>query len=318
MKILVLGGLGFVGRHTVKKLISNGYSVRVFDRTMGNNQALGLRTGSDSIEFMAGEFTDKNLIRQALDGCQACVHLVTTTVPATSNADKIYDVNSNLIGTLQVLDAMHELNIKKIVFISSGGTVYGNPIYTPIDEEHPTNPLSSYGIVKLTIEKYCQLYNDMHNLNSIVLRLSNPYGPGQSGTGIQGAIPVFTRKALLGQPIELWGDGNIVRDYIYIDDVTDAIVSSITYQGKERVFNIGSGLGMSLNHIITSIRALVPNDVLIDYKPARSLDVSISVLNVNKAFTELGWKPNVSFELGIQSVIEDQKAALELSALQTG
>ncbi|MDE2342546.1 MAG: NAD-dependent epimerase/dehydratase family protein [Betaproteobacteria bacterium] len=308
-KVLVLGGLGFIGRHTVKKLLDLGLSVRVFDRQLPNRDEIIQMFGkTENIEFLSGDFLDKGLIIKSLIGCNACIHLITTTLPATSNANKIYDVSSNLIGALQVLDAMRELNINKLVFLSSGGTVYGNPIYTPIDEIHPTNPMSSYGIVKLAIEKYCHLYNELYNMKSVVLRLSNPYGPGQPGTGIQGAVPVFTHKAITGKPIEVWGNGNVIRDYIHIDDVTAAIWSVVKYEGKETVFNIGSGLGISLNEIIASIEQNLERKIEVDYRPGRTLDVSVSILDIRKATSELGWIPRVSFENGIKTVIDDQLA----------
>jgi UDP-glucose 4-epimerase len=206
---------------------------------------------------------------------------------------------------------MRELAIDKLIFLSSGGTVYGNPLYTPIDENHPTQPRSSYGIVKLAIEKYCYLYNELHDMKTVVLRLSNPYGPGQLGTGIQGAVPVFTHKALSGEPIEVWGDGSVIRDYIHIDDVSAAIISAIEYQGTETVFNIGSGLGTSINEIIVAIEQSLEQKVKVNYLPARALDVSVSVLNIAKAAKELEWTPKVLFESGIQTVVEDQRLAFQ-------
>ncbi|PWU72792.1 NAD-dependent epimerase [Ochrobactrum sp. POC9] len=313
-KILVLGGLGFLGRNTVKTLIRGGYSVRVFDRRVPNEREIITMFGtSDNIDFIAGDFLDRKVILEALTGCDACIHLITTTLPATSNADKIYDVSSNLIGSLQVLESMRELEVGKLVFLSSGGTVYGNPIYTPIDENHPTHPRSSYGIVKLAIEKYCHLYNELHNMKAVVLRLSNPYGAGQLGTGIQGAIPVFVHRALTEEPIEVWGDGNVVRDYVHINDVSAAIASAVEYRGDETLFNIGSGSGRSLNQIVGSIEQALERKVSVNYRPARSLDVSVSVLDITKAMTEFNWKPKVTLESGILTVIEDQRLALQMS-----
>lgn len=312
-KILVLGGLGFLGRNAVKTLIKRGYSVRVFDRRVPNDaEVIDLFGTSDNIDFIAGDFLDKKLILLALSGCDSCLHLITTTLPATSNADKIYDVSSNLIGSIQVLEAMRELEIGKLIFLSSGGTVYGNPLYTPIDENHPTHPRSSYGIVKLAIEKYCYLFNELHNMKAFVLRLSNPYGAGQLGTGIQGAIPVFVHRALMGEPIEIWGDGKVIRDYVHIDDVSAAIVSAVEYQGNETIFNIGSGSGTSLNQIIGSIEHALKRKVNVNYQPARSLDVSVSVLDITKAISEFAWMPRVPLEEGIRTVVEDQRLALQM------
>ncbi|HWD13291.1 MAG TPA: NAD-dependent epimerase/dehydratase family protein [Pseudochrobactrum sp.] len=305
-KFLILGGLGFIGRHVARTLLAQGHTVRVFDRYAPNHhEAARIFNSLNGLEFATGDFTDKDTIYKALIGCDACIHLVTTTLPATSNEDKLYDIQSNLVGTVQLLEAMRNQDIKKMIFLSSGGTVYGNPNYTPIDENHPTNPQSSYGIVKLAIEKYCQLFNHLHGANTIILRLSNPYGPGQSGSGIQGAVPAFTAKALAGQPIEIWGDGNIVRDYIHIDDVSRAIIDATQYRGEETVFNIGNGVGTSLNDIIGFLRETLNKEVKVNYSNARSFDVSTNILDISKAKKELGWLPSIDFKYGINTVIDD-------------
>lgn len=307
-KFLILGGLGFIGRHIALALLSRGYKVRILDRSPVDLQdVLPIFANSKNLEYVAGNFGNSESISNALNGCDCCIHLVTTTLPATSNTDKVFDVQSNLIGTIQLLEAMRNQGLKKLIFLSSGGTVYGNPVYTPIDEDHPTNPLSSYGIVKLAIEKYCRLYNHLHETKAIALRLSNPYGPGQSGNGIQGAVSAFLTKALTGQPIEIWGDGSVVRDYIHIDDVTNAILSAISYDGNEAVFNVGSGTGTSLNEIVDCLRKSFNPKLTVNYKASRSLDVSTNILDISRARRELGWSPNIEFESGIQALISDFK-----------
>ncbi|WP_018687239.1 NAD-dependent epimerase/dehydratase family protein [Ahrensia kielensis] len=312
MRFLVIGGNGFIGRHVVKKLLQDGYKVRVFDQSVPVPETIKKDYEKCcKIDFVLGDFTDKNAIFEALQDCQGCIHLATTTLPATSNADIQFDIQTNLIGTIQLLELMNELGIKRFVFLSSGGTVYGDPIYTPIDETHPTQPKSSYGIVKLTIENYCHLYKQLHGLKATVLRLSNPYGPGQSLNGIQGVIPIFSSKAAQDQEIEIWGDGSTIRDYIYIDDVVNAIISALNYDGDEIVFNIGSGTGTSLTEIINTLERILNKNIKIKYLPSRTLDASINVLNIKKSKNELKWEPKQSIETGLPSVIKSIKERLE-------
>ncbi|KAA9371157.1 NAD-dependent epimerase/dehydratase family protein [Ochrobactrum quorumnocens] len=305
-RFLVLGGFGFIGRHTVRALLKAGHAVRVFDRSAPSLDVLEQSFDNlENLEVVTGDFTQKQDITAALKDCDGCIHLVTTTLPASSNDKKIFDVQTNLIGTIQLLETMRELDIKKLVFLSSGGTVYGNPVYLPIDEKHPTNPRSSYGITKLSIEKYCALFNQLYGMKSVIIRLSNPYGPGQSHSGIQGAIPVFAAKALSGQPIEIWGDGNVVRDYIYIDDVAEAIISVINYAGNETVFNIGHGKGTSLKEIVSNIEAVINRTVSVNYLESRSLDVQTNILDISKARNELAWQPAMGLDRGIRRVLDE-------------
>lgn len=205
---------------------------------------------------------------------------------------------------MRLLEAARNHNIKKIVYLSSGGTVYGNPKYTPIGEEHPTNPISSYGITKLAIEKYLFAFNEVYGFNSVVLRVSNPFGPWQSNCGVQGVIGTFLRLALEGKEIEVWGDGTVVRDFIYVDDVIDAITSALNYQGKEVVFNIGAGVGTNINEIIFLLENALKKRIVVNYLPGRNIDVRENVLDVSKAHLHFGWRPKTMLSHGIARLID--------------
>lgn len=301
---LVIGGLGFIGKATVRILAANGHKVRVFDRRIPEKEeACSLFNNLSNIEFIAGDFINKKHLHDALEGCDVCIHLATTTLPATSNDDKIFDAQTNLVGTILLLEILRELNINKMVFLSSGGTVYGNPLYTPIDENHPTNPATSYGIIKLSIEKYCTLFNLLYGMKNVVIRLSNPYGLEQSGNGIQGVISVFLKKALSDEPIDIWGDGSVVRDYIYIEDVAKAILSASIYEGNETVFNIGSGVGTSINDIVAYLKEGLDKPLSVNYNEARCFDAKINILDIQKAKSELNWSPSIDVKTGLQSMI---------------
>jgi UDP-glucose 4-epimerase len=273
--------------------------VRVYDR--GPNRFTGVPEGA---EFVEGELGNHGLIREAVEGVEVVYHFVSTTLPKTSNDDPIYDVRSNLVDTLQLLEACVEAGVRKVVFSSSGGTVYGPPEAVPVTEDHPTNPISSYGIVKLAIEKYLGLFHHLHGLDYAALRISNPYGPLQDPAGQQGAISVFLDRIRTGRPITLWGDGGVVRDYLYVSDLTDALELAAETDTRRKVFNIGHGKGASLNELIELMSGVVGARPEVEYLPARSLDVPVSVLDISRAEAELGWSPRTGMEEGISRTWE--------------
>lgn len=301
MKIVILGGGGFIGSTIADRLLQEQHELRIFERPRVNPY----RSFSDTerIEWVTGDFQSKYDITNATAGADIVLHLVSTTLPKSSNDDPIYDVQTNLVATLQLLDAMVENNIQKIVFISSGGTVYGKPENLPINEKHPTNPFVSYGISKLTIEKYLLLYQHMHNIKPVILRVSNPFGPRQRIETAQGAVGVFLHNALNNKPIEIWGNGSVIRDYVYIADVAESFVKAINYNGRESIFNIGSGAGRSLKDIISAIEQALGKKLECHYHEARSFDVQANVLDNSLACQELGWQPLVSFNDGIKKTI---------------
>jgi len=250
-------------------------------------------------ELFEGDLVSEADVAEALVGCDVCFHLVSTTLPKSSNADPVFDVESNLLGTVRLLSLSVKAGLKKVVFVSSGGTVYGIPKTVPIREDHPTDPLCSYGITKLAIEKYLGLFRELHGLQCSVLRLANPFGERQRTHASQGAVAVFLAKALRGETIEIWGDGSVVRDYIHIDDVVSALLVALEKDTVEHVFNIGSGRGMSLNSVLDAIERVTGRKTLRQYLPGRPFDVPVSQLCIERARAELGWEPKVSFEDGV-------------------
>jgi len=291
-RILVTGGAGFIGAHLVDRLVASGYKVRVLDRIPVDIRPAWLE--SAQIEYLMGDFSDHSLIDVALKNIDVVYHLVSTTIPASSNIDPIFDVQSNLVGTLSLLQIALKSGVKKVVFVSSGGTVYGKPQSLPVKETDPTDPICSYGITKLAIEKYLAMFKELHGLDYLVFRLANPFGERQR-PGAQGAIAAFMQRVVAGTPIEIWGDGSVVRDYIYIQDVVDVLVSGIPYGGKANIFNLGSGQGRSLNEIIDTLRAVSGKQVECVYQNARPLDVPKSVLDISLVKQEFDWQPSVDF-----------------------
>ena len=301
MKCLVLGGGGFIGSNLCDRLLHLGYDIRIFERRLIKKYREFHAT--ERVEWLEGDFINSDDLMHAVEGCDVIVHLISTTLPKSSNDNPVYDVETNIIGTLNLLKYAINSKIKKIIFLSSGGTVYGIPEYTPIKESHPLNPICSYGIGKMTIEKYLYLYHVLYELDYCVIRLANPFGMRQSVMTTQGAIAVFLDKAIKNETIEIWGDGTVVRDYIYIHDAVDAMIKALDYSGDARIFNIGSGTGRSLNEIIDEIEGIIDIPVKRKYTQSRPLDVPVNILDIELAKTCLRWQPESTFRVGLEATL---------------
>lgn len=297
MKCLILGGGGFLGSHLSEALLVQGYTVRIFDRP--NLYRFKSFQRDEAVEWFEGDFINREHIAQAVCGCDVIFHLISTTLPRSSNENPAYDVETNVGGTLNLLEVSQKSNVKKIVFVSSGGTVYGIPQEVPIKESHPTEPICSYGIGKLAIEKYLNLFHLLHGMDYCVLRLANPFGERQRIAAEQGAVTVFLDKALRKEEIEIWGDGSVVRDYFYVSDAVSAMIKALAYEGASGVFNIGSGSGHCLNQVLEAIEALLEVPIKRIYLPAREFDVPENVLDISKAARLLDWRPETTFAEGL-------------------
>lgn len=297
MKCLILGGGGFLGSHLSDALVALGYAVRIFDRP--NLLRYRVFQPGEPVEWVEGDFVNREHVARAVAGCEVVYHLISTTLPRSSNENPIYDVETNLVGTLHLLEAAQKNKVKKIIFASSGGTVYGIPQFVPIKESHPTEPICSYGIGKLAIEKYLSLFHLLHGMDYCVLRMANPFGERQRIAAAQGAVAAFLDKALRNERIEIWGDGSVVRDYFYVSDAVAALTKAISHTGNDRVFNIGSGTGQSLNEILGAIEVLLGRTVERTYLPARTFDVPINALEISKATEVLDWRPLIPFAEGL-------------------
>lgn len=293
----VLGAGGFIGTNLCRALVGRVDSLRAFGRRQSFPEAL---RGCD---WMPGDFADPTCMAAAVAGCDVVFHLVNATTPASANVDKVADLNANVASTLHLLDACRETGVRRVVFVSSGGTIYGIPEQVPTPETSPTNPITAYGIGKLAIEKYLGLYEYLYGLEYRVLRVANPFGPFQTALKNQGVIAAFVRRALAGKPIEIWGDGSVTRDYVYIDDVVEALMLAATHDGSGRIFNIGSGEGRSLNDIVASISKLLEVEIPVDHRPSRPVDVPVSILDTTFASRDLDWRPRTVFEEGLSTTI---------------
>jgi UDP-glucose 4-epimerase len=312
MKCAVFGGGGFIGSAVADRLLLDGNVVRIFERP--GVAPYRQFESNEKVEWIEGDFSNPETFIGALAGIDIVVHLISTTLPKTSNDDPVHDVHSNVIATLQLLDTMVKQSVRRVLFISSGGTVYGVPKYLPIDEAHPTDPIVSYGITKLAIEKYLHLYRRLHGLETVTLRVSNPYGQRQRVGSGQGAVGVFVDRAIRRVPIEIWGDGSTLRDYIHVDDVAAAFSRAVAYRGSKSVFNIGSGVGVSLNELIALLGRTVGRAIETKYTEARAFDVPANVLSNQLAKDELGWEPSIALKDGLANTVDWQRHMLAREA----
>lgn len=293
-RTLVIGGCGFIGSHIVDSLIERSHRVRVLDmKPELYRQAL------PGVEYLNGSFCSEDVLKAALKGVDAVIHTASTTVPATANLDPAHDIDSNLIGTVRLLQLMRTAGIGKMVFLSSGGTVYGIPQTETVDETHPLAPISSYGIVKMAIERYLHMERHLHGLDYVSLRASNPYGPRQGHAGLQGIVGTYLWKIAKDQQIEVWGDGSVVRDFIHVGDLAEltatALESSIT-----GCFNAGSGTGVSIRQIVDLTAKVTGRDLAPVFKPGRGFDVPRVVLNIDRIRKATGWTPRIALEDGMR------------------
>jgi UDP-glucose 4-epimerase len=300
MRALVLGGNGFIGSHLVDALLAEDHRVRVFDR-----QPDRFREELSGVDYRFGSLGDVGDVADALAEIDVVFHLVSTNLPSTSNLDPVADIEGNLVSAVRLLEQMRKHDVRRIVFLSSGGTVYGNPEALPVKEGHPLRPICSYGVIKVAIENYLFMYQALYGIEPVVLRPSNPVGPRQGHFGVQGVVPTFLRRLLDGDPIEVWGDGSVVRDYL---DITD--LASLCLQAGASdaigVFNAGSGIGTSISDVLSIMESVTGRQADVRYQPARPFDVQGIVLDIELARQTFGWSPRVSLDESVRRVWEWQ------------
>ena len=302
-KVFITGVNGFVGSHLAEKLLNLGFKVKGVSRQSTPKNLLDILE-HENFELIRTDILNRFDYDLYLKDVDIVVHLFWSNNPRNKNKFLTQDVKNSILTGIDLLNACAENGVEKFVFPSSGGTVYGKTLEIPINENHRTAPISSYGLTKLTYEKYLNYYNHQFGLDYNILRIANIYGPRQNLRIKQGVVSHWLKDIILEKKIELWGDGSAVRDYIYIDDLVDSIVKTLEYKGTERIFNIGSGVGVSLKEIIEIYREKLKLDFEIVHKEYFNTDVDINILDINKATKSLDWKPKTSLETGIKHTYE--------------
>lgn len=293
IKALVLGGNGFIGKNLVEKLAKNGFKVRSFDLSLPDEKY-------DNVEYISGDFFDKETLRNAIKGVDIVYHGICTLNPGNSEQCYMRGYEKDFIQSIYLCELVKETGIK-LIFMSSGGTVYGDKDIFPIEESVCTNPINHYGSLKACIENVIKVFDAQNESKMLIARIANPYGPGQDYRKGVGFIDAVIKRGLDNDKIEIWGDGEIVRDYIYIDDVTDMLLALYSYNGNETVFNLSTSQGKSQNDIITIARKWIPN-LKVEYRQARKVDVNKLILS-NDRILQIYSKNPISLEQGIEKYV---------------
>jgi len=294
----VIGGSGFIGSFVVKALLAEGRKVLVIGRNKRPTRPLPL-----NVEYISGDFGDKYFLRGVLRNVDEIIDLAYASVPKTSYYNPIQDIFDNLPPILTLLDAASQASICKVVIVSSGGVIYGHTDTLLIDETHPTNPISPYGITKLAIEKYAHMFQATRDLPVVCVRPGNAYGETQKPFVGQGFIATAIAAILAGQEITLFGESGTIRDYIHVSDVAAGIVAALEFGLPGEIYNIGSGVGMNNRDILDAIQPLALVDglkVRVNTLPLRKFDVRSNILDSSKLRNNSGWSDTITFEEGIK------------------
>lgn len=293
MKIVLIGGNGFLGKNIYLKLKYLKKEVIVVDRMLQK----------ETENFICSSLDDIDKLSNIIEKGDCVIHLASSIVPITSGKNLAKELEENVMATIRLFEICIQKQVKKIIFSSSGGGIYGMPEYLPIDEKHRTDPISTYGIHKLVIEKYLCYISRTYNIQTIILRIANPYGYGQVPFTGQGVIATYIASAMLNREIEIWGKGENRRDYIFIDDVSHAFLKAIEYSSTSEIFNIGTGRASSLNDIIQIISHTIRRELKLVYKDEMKAEVHDNFLDCQKAKKILGWNFEISLEEGIKKMI---------------
>lgn len=307
---LILGGCGFIGRHLALLLAQHNEHVAVADIVPPAKDIDRITSRFHQIE--PGQPDWSKLIADY----DVIHHCAWTTVPKTANEDPLKDLDDNLRGLVALLEVMRSHKGKKLIFTSSGGTVYGRLEQIPVPEDHRLAPVTAYGASKVSAETYLGFYRSCYGVDCRVARISNPFGAGQDPRRGQGAVSTFLFRAIENEEITIWGDGSIVRDYIHIADLSVGLfaLASANFSEDEGlpVFNIGSGFGVSLNGILETLRSHLLLNPNVTYLPGRAFDVPVSIMDITKAKAVLDWYPSLSFEAGCARMLDDIRSGKTL------
>ena len=294
---LIFGGGGFIGSHLAEALVRAKYSVRVFGDLRSGMK--NLEPVADHIEIIKGDFGNESDLTAAIRDTDWIFHYISTTNPARSFENPVYDIQSNVVSSVRMMEIALKSDVKKIIFPSTGGTIYGDARTIPIPEDEPANPLNPYAISKLAIEKYLHYFFSRNGMDYLVLRYSNPYGERQNPYGNQGVIPIFLNRIRQNEAPVIYGDGNSIRDYIYIGDAIDATISLLNCRSNEKLFNVGSGTGTSLNQLLEIMSEVTGKPVSPIYKEDGGRYIKKVILDISKIQRETGWQPKTNISKGI-------------------
>lgn len=304
MNIVILGAAGFIGTNLTARLAQDPtYHITLVDKDKKYFKHIE-DMHFTNVEIHFADFCDDMNFDKFLKNQDIVYHLVSTTVPTTSNKNISQELAINIGFSVSLLEACVRCNVQRVVFVSSGGTVYGRNAVCPIVEETGLNPINAYGIQKVTIENLLYLYNYLYELDYRIVRLANPYGPYQRPNGVQGVVAAFIYRALKNESIVVFGDGTVVRDFIYISDAVGAMLNVANGAAPYKVFNIGCGYGTSINKILDIVKNVIGKELQIVYMPGRNVDVPKNILDISRYEQYYGKLNCCSLEDGIRKTAE--------------
>jgi len=300
-RAVVIGANGFIGSHLVDSLAREGHEVTAFGRFSSPEP---MYTASGVTAFR-GDFLNRSDLERAVHGAELVFHFLSTTSPATAESDPSLDIRTNLVQTVTLLESCVAAGVGHVYFASTGGAIYGPQGREEYVETDPTMPVSPYAIGKLSIENYLRYFSVMHGLRSTALRISNPYGTRQPPHRLQGFIPIALRQIAQGKPVVRFGDGSMVRDYLYVEDLTRMITSMVGSTPQHDVYNLGSGAGHSVNEILDALRRVTGVDFEIEERQVPATFVDRVVLDTTRFGTEFGGLELTSLEAGIRETYNE-------------
>ena len=300
MKILVTGGAGFIASHITDAFINEGHSVTVID-----NLSTGFEKNvNPKAKFIKADIGDTNLLQVfEKEKFDVVNHHAAQMDVRKSVADPAFDANTNIIGTINLLQCCIKTNVKKFMFASTGGAVYGEQNYFPADENHLTAPCSPYGISKLAVEKYLFFYKFQYNFNYTILRYANIYGPRQNSKGEAGVVAIFTTKLLANEQPVINGTGKQTRDYVFVGDVVKANLTTLKDDVCD-IYNVGTEKETDVNELFNKLNHLTGNNKEEKHGPPAAGEQMRSVITSERLFKKFGWKPSTNIEEGLKATVE--------------
>lgn len=299
MRILVTGGAGFIGSHVVDAFVAAGHHVAAVDNlSTGRRENVHPKAAFYRVDIASPELREV----VARERPEVISHHAAQVDVRRSMADPLYDARCNILGSIRLLEYAREFGVRKVIYSSSGGAVYGEPIYLPCDEEHPIRPLCPYGVSKYAVEQYLFLYRENYGVDYTILRYPNVYGPRQDPTGEAGVVAIFTDQMLNGGTPVINGSGEQERDFLYVEDCAQANLLALE-NGSGRVYNLGTGVGTSINRLFALLKALTGYAGDPIYGPAKIGETFRIYLDAGRARQELGWRPTVPLEEGLERTV---------------
>lgn len=296
-KCIVFGGSGFIGTHLVNRLVETGHEVSVFTRT-------NVKMPIPGVKYIYGDFMNATEVDAAVDGHDYVFHLISLTNPAISDKDPFIDIDTNLKMTVHLLESCVKHNVKRVIYTSSGGAIYGDTSGKPHKETDYISPMSPYAIIKSAIEGYLRYFYVKHGLEYVALRISNVYGEGQDITkGNHGVVPIFISRILKNEPVQIFGDGSMTRDYIYVKDLAAIIERIFDKTLNKKLYNVGSGVGVTIETILNTIETELDMKAAVEYVEAPASFVDSVVLDCTLIKEEFGDVATTPLSIGISNVV---------------